>query len=164
MKETNKVMTMIDTREPHSEPRRLPVIARLGPKIAWMGRVLYLLGAALFAACVVLQVFFAGAGVLVHPSYWSMHRSFGAIVVPLSFALLPIGIVGWLPWRMHALNLLVIVLFVMQFIFLWVLGKAVGVPALRALHAVNALALFWLTLHLTRSAWRLLRTARHAPV
>jgi len=34
---------------------------------------------------------------------------------------------------------------------------AVGLPALRALHAVNALAMFWLAVYLTRRAWQLAR-------
>ncbi len=74
----------------------------------------------------------------------------------ITYALLIIGVFSRLPWRMHGLNVLAILLFMMQYVFLWVLPQ-LGLPALRALHAVNALVLFWTAVYLAQSAWRLSR-------
>jgi len=136
---------------------------QLARRDVWLARGAYALCAGLFAACIILQVFFAGAGVLVAASYWNAHRGFGQAIGWLTFAMLGIGLAARLPWRMHALNVLLALLFMLQYVFLWVLGPAVGVPALRALHAVNALALFWLTVYLGQRGWRLLRGSRVGP-
>jgi hypothetical protein len=80
---------------------------------------------------------------------------------PLGLILLSLA--GRLPWRILGLTVLTFVLFAMQYIFLWVI-PALGVPVLRALHAVNALALFWITLYLTQRVWRLSeRRVGHSP-
>jgi uncharacterized membrane protein len=55
---------------------------------------------------------------------------------------------------MIGFSALTLVLFMLQYVFLWVM-PSLGVPVLRALHAVNALALFWLTLYLTQNVSRL---------
>jgi hypothetical protein len=136
---------------------------QLARRYVWLARGAYALCAGLFAACIILQVFFAGAGVLVAASYWIAHRGFGQAIGWLTFAMLGIGLAARLPWRMHALNVLLALLFMLQYVFLWVLGPAVGVPALRALHPVNALALFWLAVYLGQQGWRLLRGSRVGP-
>ena len=138
-----------------TNPQRLPTVVRLA-------RAAYALCAGLFAVCIVLQVFFAGAGVLVNPSYWELHRAFGHSIQLLTFVLLAFGLIGLLPWRMQALNVLIVLLFVGQYIFLWLM-PSLGLPALRALHAVNALVLFWITVHLGQRAWRLIRAPQRAP-
>jgi hypothetical protein len=128
---------------------------RLSP-LAWLSRLAYALGAALFAGCIVLQVFFAGLGALADPAYWALHRAFGPVIGFIPLALLPVGLVGRLPWRMVGLTALLFPLFVMQFIFLYA-PLGLGVVELRALHAVNALVLFWAGAHLARRAIGLLR-------
>ncbi len=126
----------------------------------WLGRAAYMLSTWLFGACIILQVFFAGAGVLVAANYWNAHRGFGNAIEWLTLVILAAGLAARLPRRMHALNVLLALLFMLQYVFLWVLGPALGLPALRALHAVNALALFWLTVYLGQQGWRLLRGSR----
>lgn len=158
MKESPQIVTSI--KPSPTGLRQRSTGARIGRSIAGLGRVIYLLGTILLAGSIALQVFFAGAGVLVDPGYWAMHRAFGETIISLGLVLLLIGIVAWLPWRMQALNMALVVLLPMQFVFLWTLGQALGVPALRALHAMNALALFWLTVHLARGTGRLLRAPR----
>jgi len=73
--------------------------------------------------------------------------------------------VGRLPGRLLALTGLLFLLFGMQYVFIETAAD-MGVLFLRAFHAVNALALFWLANHLTGRAWRLLRphAAANAPV
>jgi hypothetical protein len=142
-------MTMVNENTTRVERRPVSGLARIA-------RLLYLLCAGLFAACVVVQVFLAGAGALVGSAYWAQHRSFGSAIQVLPLAMLVIGLFGRMPWRMNALNALLFVLFALQYIFLYVLPRID--PLLRALHAVNALALFGLALYLARRAWQLTRT------
>jgi hypothetical protein len=104
-------------------------------------RRLYLLAAGLVGVSIVLQVFFAGAAVLVDPAYWATHRAFGHTIDVAVIVLLLIGLATRLPWRLQALGGLLYVLMFLQFLFLHLMPQ-IGVPLLRALHAVNALALF----------------------
>lgn len=66
------------------------------------------------------------------------------------------GLAGRLPRRMLGLTALLSLLYVMQWVSVY-LPFALGVPELGALHAVNALAIFSIALHLARAAWRLPR-------
>jgi hypothetical protein len=148
MEETDMTTTAIEGRRSRMERRQ--------PPLTWLARLAYMLGAALFAGCIVLQVFVAGLGALADPAYWGLHRAFGPIIGLIPLALLPVGLVGRLPWRLLGLTALLFPLFVLQFIFLYA-PLGLGVMELRALHAVNALVLFWVGAHLTRRAIGLLR-------
>lgn len=123
--------------------------------VRWM-RTIYVVVAACFVGAIALQVFLAGAGMLVHPRYVGLHTTIGHVIQFFPLGLILLGLGGRLPWRLLGLTGLSFVLFVLQYIFLWVV-PSFGVPILRALHAVNALALFWITLHLTQQVWRLAR-------
>lgn len=118
-------------------------------------RRLYLILAGLFAVGVVFQVFFAGLGVLVAPSYFGWHTTFAHLLELALLALPVVGLFGRVGWRSFGLNALLFVLFGMQYFFMYGLQGP-----LRALHVVNALALFWLALELVRGAWRLVSTTR----
>ncbi len=113
----------------------------------------------IFLASIVVQVFFAGAGALVGPQWWASHETVGHIIDLIVLAMFIVGLFGRLPWRMHGFNLLVYVLYIMQYVYLWVLPDVTGVPVVRALHAVNALALFWLGLYLLRQGRALAQVA-----
>jgi hypothetical protein len=117
----------------------------------WARRA-YLLSAGLFVGGVVLQVFFAGLGVLVHPRYVGLHVTWGHTIQWLPLVLLLTGGIGRLPRRQQALNVLLLGVFALQYVFLGSLAQVLG-PTVRALHAVNALTLFWLSVQLTRWAW-----------
>jgi hypothetical protein len=62
-----------------------------------------------------------------------------------------------LPRRLLALSALPLVLFSLQYMFLYAVGNIGLPPAFRALHAVNALVMFWVAQYLAKSVWRLLR-------
>lgn len=134
----------------------------VNPNIVRYARVGYWICAGIFALCIVLQVFFAGAAVFVAPGFWVAHRGFGQTIQWLTLVLLAIGLLGRLPRTMQWLNLALIGLFVLQYLFLLVFPQ-LGVPAVRALHAVNALALFWLSVYLWQRSWPLLRSQAQAP-
>jgi hypothetical protein len=151
----------------HSSEHILSGAARRPSALVQALRGVYLALAVLFTVGVALQVFFAGAGVLVSPQYFAMHANLGHMLELLPLLLIIFGIAGRLSWRLVGLAALTLVLFMMQYMFLYGIGRLTGMPALRALHAVNALALFWLGLHQATRVWALLRDGRRteqAPV
>ncbi len=111
-----------------------------------------------------MQVFLAGAGALVGPQWWASHETVGHTIDLIVLAMFIVGFFGRLRWRMHGFNLLAYVLYIMQYVYLWVLPDVTGVPVVRALHAVNALALFWLGLFLLRQGRTLLQQSTLAQV
>jgi hypothetical protein len=110
---------------------------------AWnqWARRLYLLVAGLVGIAIVGQVFFAGAAVLVDATYWAAHRTLGNTIEFVALLLPLIGLATGLPWRIQGLGGLLYVLMFLQYVFLYLMPQ-IGVPLLRALHAVNALFLF----------------------
>ncbi len=118
-------------------------------------RRFYLILAGLFAAGIVCQVFFAGLGVLVDPSYFGWHTTFAHFLELTLLALPVVGLFGRVGWRSFGLNALLVILFGMQYVFMYGLQGP-----LKALHVVNALALFWLALQLSQQARRLTQTTR----
>jgi mono/diheme cytochrome c family protein len=133
-----------------TEPQRALPIAR-------QARIVYSCLTWLFALGVVLQVFFAGLGALVDPSYFGWHTSFARVLELLILLMLVAGAVGRVGWGNFGLTMLIFILFVLQYTFIY---NAQG-PA-RALHVVNALGLFWLTVHLGQRSWQLRRASRTA--
>ncbi len=146
---------MIEVNKERIKPRQRSAFVRFA-------RSVYAFAAGLFVGAIILQVFLAGAGVLVHPRYWPMHIACGQMITSFPVFMLVTGLIARLPWRMLVLTALLFVLFVLQYLFLWVLPNVVGIVALRALHAVNALAFFWIAVYLACHAWRLLRAPRFA--
>lgn len=114
----------------------------------WPRRI-YLITALMSAAGVVAQVFLAGAGVLVDPAYFGGHRALAHAIELLLLVLLLTGLVTGLPWRVQRIGALLLGLMVLQYVFLYAMPAA-GLPILRALHAVNALAMFGAALGLVR--------------
>ena len=104
--------------------------------------------ALIYFACIVLQVFFAGMGVFVNADDLQLHRAFANDFEYLSLLMFVIsffgGIRGGLRW--YTLGLLALTM--LQHMTVRVLPGA-----LAALHTVDALALFWISLHLMRRSW-----------
>jgi mercuric ion transport protein len=103
----------------------------------------------LFLACVVVQVFLAGLGVFAGGQNFALHRDFGYLFGWLTLVLLVLAIAGRLGRRWIGLSAVLLVLFAFQSVFIAFRG---GMPALAALHAVNALAIFSVSLYLARNA------------
>ena len=124
-----------------------------------LARLAYFLGTVLFSSGIALQVFFAGATLLVNNSYLIQHRQFGEMLTAFPVVILVTALVGRLPRQLTLLSILPLVFFSLQYMFLYAIGS-MGLPSrFRALHAVNALVLFWITQYLAKSGWRLLRQA-----
>lgn len=81
---------------------------------------------------------------------------FGHWIGYLLIGLLLLVFVGSLPRALRWLTLLTFVLYVLQYNFRNLAGL-VGVPAVAALHPVNALALFWCAVTMGRQAWQVTR-------
>jgi hypothetical protein len=124
----------------------------------WVGivRYAYTVIAVLLVSGLAAQVFLAGAGVLVNPGYFAQHRTLAHLLEGLPILMLLAGLFGRLPRRFSMLSLLLFLLFTLQYVFLYV-PSGLGLPILRGLHAVNALALFSIAWSLARSGVRVLR-------
>lgn len=101
----------------------------------------------LFLACVVMQVFLAGLGVFAGAQNFSLHREFGYVFGWLTLVLLLLALAGRLGRRWIGLSALILVLFAFQSVFVALRDV---MPALAALHPVNALAIFGVALHIAR--------------
>jgi hypothetical protein len=130
--------------QPHTDSARIRLV-----------RFVYGLLAAVYLACVVLQVFFAGLGLFVNSSDLQLHRvfanyfEFGSVLLfALSFAGRIRGRLRWLPLGLFALT------------SLQHMTVRTFTGLLPALHTVDALLLFWIALHLTQRSWRWLFPGR----
>ena len=117
---------------------RLPAQARAG-------RFLYALLSSAFVVCILVQVFFAGLGAF--GADWSWHLTFVHLMEPLPLLMTPTAFVARLPWGLRLLPLGLLVLIGAQYAF-----ANTAVPA-AALHPVNALLIFLVSLHVARRAW-----------
>lgn len=122
-----------------------------------LARVAYFVSILLLIVGIFLEVFFAGEIMLVNASTLIQHRDFGQVLglVPILIFVSALG--ARLPQRLLILSGLPAVLYAMQYIFLYGLG-GLGLPLdLKALHAVNALVMFWVAQYLARIAWKIVR-------
>jgi uncharacterized integral membrane protein len=115
-------------------------------------RFIYGVLAAGYLVCVILQVFFAGLGIFVNSNDLQLHRTFAnyfelasIIMFLLSFAGRIRGSLRWFTLGLFALTSL-------QHMTLQFSGF------LPAIHTIDALLLFWISLHLTKRSlsWLLL--------
>ena len=112
----------------------------------------FLGGAWTFAAGVALQVYFAGAGILVDPSYFGWHVTFAHLLETLFLVLIIAGLLGRVGRNALGWTGLLFLLYGLQYAFI----NGFDGP-LRALHAVNALVMLLVALHLGRRQWRILQ-------
>ena len=123
----------------------------------------YLLLARVFLACLILQVFFAGLGLMVHADFLAWHRSFGeTTAVFLPMLMIVAALVGRLPLRLTLFTVLLLIMYLLQWLLVYAPISIAGLRILRALHPVNGLLMFWLTLVLVRhSVQHVSRRNRH---
>lgn len=148
-------MTVIEPSMRQTE--QMPISGKPISGLVRGARLLYYASTALMLAGIVLQIFFAGAALLVDSSFLEAHRNF-AHVLELFAILLPIlALLARQPWRITLLSLLPFFLIGTQYVYLFAL-TGMGLPLwTRGLHAVNAIVIYWLMLRLSRTAWGLWR-------
>jgi hypothetical protein len=111
-------------------------------------RFLYGLLAAGYLVCVVLQVFFAGLGVLVDSKDLQLHRVFANYFEFASVIMFLITFFGRIRGSLRWLTLIMFAITALQHITIL---QFTG--ALRALHVIDALALFAISMHLAKRSW-----------
>ncbi len=122
---------------------------RTGPSV--LVRIFYAVLSSFFVAGVLVQVFFAGMGAF--GADWSWHLTFVHFLEPLPLLMVPAAFVGRLSWRLRLLPLALVFLVGVQYAF-----ANTAVPA-AALHPVNALLIFLISLYMAGRAWA--AVARH---
>lgn len=115
-------------------------------------RLAFVVTAWLYAASVVMQVFLAGLSVFDNPARWVDHVNTGQWVGTFTIFLVLFALVGRLPMPLIVLSILVLLLYGLQFPF-----ANTDAGWLAALHAVNALVMFWLSTYLAGRATALLK-------
>jgi hypothetical protein len=125
------------------------------PGIARWSRLIYVVVAWLFLAAIAVQVFFAGLGVFAGSGWWTTHMGTAHIIEYLPILLIPLALLGRFPRSIVLLSILLVVLFGLQYAFIGA-GRDNGIFWLAALHPVNALAIFWVTLTVAQKARRIL--------
>lgn len=123
---------------------------------AHITRVLFIIFAYLLALCILIQVFLAGLSIFSSPTYWAFHKTF---VVYFEFLPLLLMILALLGRTRHALvwfSLLLQAQIVLQYVFVYL-----PISVVAALHPVNAVIMFWLTIYVARLAMRLLKQGEY---
>ena len=118
-------------------------------------RLAFVVSAWAYAASVVWQVFLAGLSVFDNPARWVDHANTGQMVGTLTIFMVLFALIGRLPIIVIGLSVLVLLLYGMQYPFA---NTATG--WLAALHAVNALLMFWLSTHLAGRVTALTRSSQ----
>jgi hypothetical protein len=120
--------------------------------VRW-GRIGLIVSAWLYALCILVQVFLAGlsTGMLGgEPARWSDHVSFGQMIGSLPLLLIVFALVGRASIPTLAMSGAIFFLYGFQYVFA---NSDNGNVA--ALHAVNALVMFWLTTTIATQTQRL---------
>lgn len=112
-------------------------------------RYSYLATSVLLTIGVLVQVYIAGMAVFVDPARWSSHVTFGTNLPVFLVLLFALAFVGRLPRTHKGLPVLIFVLFFIQFSTAHRFGSLVG-----AIHPVNAVIIFWLSMVTVKHAWR----------
>ncbi len=112
---------------------------------AW-ARTGYRVLAWILLASIVIQVFLAGIAVFGGAANWGMHRGFVHLFELLPLVMTPLAFIGRLPRGLRWHPLVVFFLIGLQY----ALAQA-GNPV-AALHPVNALLIFWVTLGMARGS------------
>jgi mono/diheme cytochrome c family protein len=122
--------------------------------IKFAARIGFVIMAWVLVALVFVQVFHAGSAVLVRPGNWAAHTNLGHLIPVPIMAMVLLSLIGRMPYRFLLMSLALFALYSLQYIFLYRM-QPMGLPALTALHPVNALVIFFTAHNAARHAWRL---------
>jgi hypothetical protein len=115
-------------------------------------RVLYVVVAWVLALCLLIQVFLAGLGIFGSPSLLTLHTTFVHYFEFLPILLIILALLGRTRHALVWLSLLLQVQIELQYFF-----AHFPVPVVAALHPVNAVLMFWITIHVARRGMRFLQ-------
>ncbi|HBY46998.1 MAG TPA: DUF6220 domain-containing protein [Thermomicrobiales bacterium] len=120
------------------------MISPAHPISRW-SRIGFVVSAWLYAVGVIIQVFLAGLSVFNDATRWPDHVQFGQMVGGFTVLMVAFAVVGRLPWLIVGLAFAEFMLYGMQYPF-----ALSSIGAMAALHAVNALIMFWLAITLAQ--------------
>jgi Family of unknown function (DUF6220) len=121
-----------------------------GDRLTGLARLAFVATARVFVLCLVIQLFLVGLDVFeVIAREDGIHREFAYVYGWLAPLLVLLARLGGVPRRQLGLAALLLVLFAIQ---TYLPSLAKDLPLLAAVHAVNALAVFWLALTLARTS------------
>ena len=135
----------IDTVSPSADSN---VEEQVSTRVRW-SRYGYLLLAGIFVVCVVVQVFIAGMAVFVDPANWSLHMTFVHVFEFLLIPILVLAFLGQLPRDLKWLPVVFWTLIGLQY----ATAEGFSASLVAAIHPVNALVIFWLSVFMTRRTW-----------
>lgn len=122
-------------------------------------RFVYGLLAAGYLICVILQVFFAGLGLFVDNGDLELHRVFANYFESGSIVMFLLSFFGRIRGGLRWLTLGLFALTALQHMTIQAFSGL-----LPALHTVDALLLFGISMHLTRRSWPWLLLQRNNPI
>ena len=131
------------------------------PRVLWSRRAL-VASAVLLCAGLLGQTLTAGLAVFVGPGWWQRHRDVVHWFEWLTPLALVLALLGRAPRAVKVLAGLTIALLFLQYTTAGLRAVAGG-QRWAALHAVNAVVLFWCSAELARQAWHALRRPITAP-
>ncbi|MBI0579178.1 hypothetical protein IEC97_17545 [Neobacillus cucumis] len=112
--------------------------------------------AAVYFICVILQVFFAGLGLFVNSSDWQLHRVFANYFEAIALLLFLLSFFGRIRGGLRWLPLSLFVLTSLQHMTIQTFSGY-----LRALHTIDALLLFGISMHLMKRSWRWVKMGKN---
>jgi hypothetical protein len=115
-------------------------------------RVLYVVFAWVLALCLLIQVFLAGLGIFGSPALLSLHTTFVHYFEFLPLLLIMLALLGRTRHALVWWSLLLQVQIELQYFF-----AHFPVTVVAALHPVNAVLMFWITIHVARRGMQFLK-------
>ncbi len=115
-------------------------------------RVLFVIVAYLLALCILIQVFWAGLSIFASATYWTFHKAFVVYFQFLPLLLILLAVLGRTRHALVWFSLVLQLQIVLQYVFVYL-----PVTFVAALHPVNAVLLFWLTIYVARRATKLVQ-------
>lgn len=113
---------------------------------------IYALLAIIFVICVAAQVFLAGLAIFVHPDHWLRHTGFVHLFEFIPVLMFILSFIGRMPrWAVGQSAALFGVIFAMYF----TANITPVLPWAAALHPVLAIFLFWSSVRLAGTSWKL---------
>jgi hypothetical protein len=122
-------------------------------------RFVYGLLAAAYLSCVIVQVYLAGLGIFVDSGDLDLHREFANYFELGSIVMFLLSFFGRIRGGLRWLTLGLFALTTLQH-----LTVQTFTGFLPAFHTIDALLLFWISLHLTKRSWPWLLLRRNNPV
>jgi hypothetical protein len=118
-----------------------------------VARYVYVATAWLTLAWILVTIFLAGMALFVRTPYWELHKEIGWSSDLALLVLILAGLVGWIPRRLTAW---LVALIVLHALHTSLPSLKPDVPLAAALHPVSATLLAWLSLAHARRAQRIL--------